>query len=516
MAINKELYKALEDVLGPENISSDPAITFTNSQFRVTPRFAAVVLPKDTKEVQAIVRLCNKYKTPYKASSTHWLIFGDAGTPQTIKIDLRRMNRILEINEKNMYAVVEPYVIYAELQAEVMKRGLLCNITGAGANCSALPLAAHANLGQLSISCSWGERNQLGFEWVTPDGEIVRSGALESLDEWFCGDGPGPSLRGIIRGDQTPLGGLGVYTQAAQKLYHWPGPTAFATEGVSPYYSSQMPPNFMIGYYHCPSVQLQEDAMMKIGEAEIGFIVMGYNISMVLANMATSNIEERELASKWAPQVQGPGFIVAIAGNSAGDFEYKKMTLEKIVEKCQGKPLALFDDPKVAASFMYRYTRPTSSIRECFRYNGGPEGGGFAAGAISNSSDSYPLMNRFVQTLAPIKADYIKKGYLVEQSPHPPVMQIMENGHGGHCELLVQGIDTSSTEAINEIGKFNDVIQKTLVEGHFGTGYAAGNAEHDYFGPHTSNYHIWMRKVKKTFDPNAASDENFYISAGDQ
>ena len=516
MAIDKELYKALEDVLGPENISSDPAITFTNSQFRVTPRFAAVVLPEDTKEVQAIVRLCNKYRTPYKASSTHWLIFGDAGTPQTIKIDLRRMNRILEINEKNTYAVVEPYVIYAELQAEVMKRGLLCNITGAGANCSALPLAAHANLGQLSVSCSWGERNQLGFEWVTPDGEIVRSGALESLDEWFCGDGPGPSLRGIIRGDQTPLGGLGVYTKAAQKLYHWPGPTAFDAEGVSPRYSSQMPPNFMIGYYHCPSVQLQEDAMMKIGEAEIGFIVMGYNISMVLANMATSNIEERELARKWAPQVQGPGFIVAIAGNSAGDFEYKKMTLEKIVEECQGKPLALFDDPQVAASFLYRYTRPTSSIRECFRYNGGPESGGFAAGAISNSSDAYPLMNKFVQTLASIKADYIRKGYLVEQSPHPPVMQIMENGHGGHCELLVQGINTGSTEGVSEIGKFNEIIQKTLVEGHFGTGYAAGDAEHDYFGPHTSNYHVWMRKVKKTFDPNAASDENFYISARDQ
>ena len=34
------------------------------------------------------------------------------------------MNRIIEINEKNMYAVVEPYVISAQLQAELMKRGL--------------------------------------------------------------------------------------------------------------------------------------------------------------------------------------------------------------------------------------------------------------------------------------------------------------------------------------------------------------------------------------------------------
>ena len=134
------------------------------------------------------------------------------------------MNRILEINEKNMYAVVEPYVIYAQLQAELMKRGLNCNITGAGSNCSGLPLAAHANLGHLSLSGSYGERNLLAAEWVTPEGEIVRLGSLGSLGEWFCGDGPGPSLRGSLRGNVMPLGGLGVYTKAAQKVYHWPGP----------------------------------------------------------------------------------------------------------------------------------------------------------------------------------------------------------------------------------------------------------------------------------------------------
>jgi hypothetical protein len=33
------------------------------------------------------------------------------------------------------------HVIYSELQAELMKRGV-CNITGAGSNCSALPMAA--------------------------------------------------------------------------------------------------------------------------------------------------------------------------------------------------------------------------------------------------------------------------------------------------------------------------------------------------------------------------------------
>jgi len=53
-------------------------------------------------------------------------------SPGIILLDLRRMNRIIEINEKNMYAVVEPYVISAQLQAELMKRGFHFNVKGAG------------------------------------------------------------------------------------------------------------------------------------------------------------------------------------------------------------------------------------------------------------------------------------------------------------------------------------------------------------------------------------------------
>ena len=48
------------------------------------------------------------------------------------------MDRILEIDEKNMFAVIEPYVIAATLQAEAMKVGLNCHMIGAGASCSPL------------------------------------------------------------------------------------------------------------------------------------------------------------------------------------------------------------------------------------------------------------------------------------------------------------------------------------------------------------------------------------------
>ena len=73
-----------------------------------SPLFEAVILPQTTEEIQRIVKLCNKFKIQYKASSTGWGSYNDATAPGCIKLDLRRMNRIIEFNEKNMYAVVEP------------------------------------------------------------------------------------------------------------------------------------------------------------------------------------------------------------------------------------------------------------------------------------------------------------------------------------------------------------------------------------------------------------------------
>lgn len=131
MALSKEVYQEYEDVVGAENICDDPAIMPAYH----SNELAAVILPKDTVEVQAIVKLCNKHKIQFGAVCTDWTGVFPKGS---LYIDLRRMNHIIEINEKNMYAVVEPYVISAELQAELFKRGLNFCIKGSGTNCTAM------------------------------------------------------------------------------------------------------------------------------------------------------------------------------------------------------------------------------------------------------------------------------------------------------------------------------------------------------------------------------------------
>ena len=513
MALKRDFYKALEDILGPQYVSDDPVITETYANvvragLPVEPRFEAITLPDSTEQVQAIVRLCNKHKVQYKASSTGWL-YSDPGGPNCIKIDLRRMNRILEINEKSMYAVVEPYVIGAQLQAELMKRGLNCNLTGAGSNCSALPLAAHVNLGHLSQSGSYGERNQLALEWVTGDGEIVRLGSLGTNNEWFCGDGPGPSLRGIVRGNTMPLGGLGVYTKAAQKIFHWPGPATFPMEGVSPKYKpAYIPPGFMIRYMSFKTLDAMIDAVLKIGEAEIATELMCFNAAMMAANLATKNMEEeREIFKNFESDVLGPGFMVLIAANSLRDLEYKKRVLETIVEETGGKYLKAVEDPENEGGYIWRYFRETGSIKETGRVLA-PQAGMVGGG------DSFPLMSYFIKSCSRLKERLIKDGSLYDDGT-APFIQSIEHGHTGHGEILAR-ISLKAKDPVGVTRAINNGSNAISIKEFFGVPqHVWSDALHDMYGPHASNYHLWLRKIKKTFDPNGASESSTYITAED-
>jgi glycolate oxidase len=514
MALKRDIYRALEDVVGSENISEDPVILDSYAwrscliagPVKFVPRFEAVTLPIKTEEVQAIVKLCNRYKIQFKAGSTHWGIYNDPGGPGVVKIDLRRMNRILEINEKNMYAVVEPYVIGAQLQAEVMKKGLICNITGAGSNCSALPLAAHQGIGHLSQSLSYGERNQLALEWVTPDGEIVRLGSLAAIGEWFCGDGPGPSLRGIVRGNTMPLGGLGVYTKAAQKVYHWPGPPTFPIEGVSPHYKpSQVPPYFSYRYISFPSLEKLTEAVYKLGKNEIAFEVMGFNPGMMASNIATSNEEDRKIYKQFSELVQGPGTVVIIAGNSPRDFEYKERVLQQIMEENNGKLLEPVDDPEINGGALWRCIRITGSIRETCRATGvfGGEVGG---------TDVFSLMRDYIVQSAPLKADLISKGLILDDGIKP-FTQSIEHGHQGHAETLTRYF-SQNAESAKAGGELFMGVNKLAIKNHYGVpAHVWSDAIHDMYGQHANNYTKWLRRIKKTFDPNAASESSHYISA---
>ena len=84
-----------------------------------------VVLPGEVHEVSAIARLCHETGTPLmpRGGGTGY-VGGAVPSRGGVVLALDRFNRILEIDEANLLAVVEPNVVTGDLQEAVEARGL--------------------------------------------------------------------------------------------------------------------------------------------------------------------------------------------------------------------------------------------------------------------------------------------------------------------------------------------------------------------------------------------------------
>ena len=74
---------------------------------------SAAVAPDSAEQVQAVMRIANEYKIPmYPVSTGRNLGYGGSAPvlSGSVVLDLKRMNRVLEVNEANAYALVEPGV----------------------------------------------------------------------------------------------------------------------------------------------------------------------------------------------------------------------------------------------------------------------------------------------------------------------------------------------------------------------------------------------------------------------
>src|SRR4029453_12190551 len=138
----------------------------------------AVVLPANTHEVAAVVQLCATHRVP--------IVPRGAGTGYTggavpmhggIVISLERMNRILEIDEANLVAIVEPHVITGDLQAAVEKVGLFYPPDPASLKESVIGgNVAECAGGPRAFKYGTTKQYVLGLEAVLPTGEIVQTG----------------------------------------------------------------------------------------------------------------------------------------------------------------------------------------------------------------------------------------------------------------------------------------------------------------------------------------------------
>jgi len=357
MPLNKDFYRALEDVVGARNVSADPAVTENYRCITAqssahygpvntrTPLPLAVALPGSTEEVRQVIRLCNKYKVEFKAASTFWAAMAYVGSDNAIQIDMCRMDNIT-IDAKNMYAVIEPFAIGATVQAEAMKNGLNCNIAGVGCSSSVLAgTSGWVGFGPSSISMGIASENLLGAEWVLPNGEIIRTGTLGADGEWFCGEGPGPSPRAIFRGWTGAAGTMGVCTRIAIRLHPWPGPKWLPTRGAAPLYRADGLDNVRAYTICFPDWDAYARGFQLFYEADICYLahrqfnMFGRDIKTAMVEI----INHPELQFRDIPRLVNDPYIkeqneqmkvdvqIVMVGLTERDLDYKEKALDAIL-----------------------------------------------------------------------------------------------------------------------------------------------------------------------------------------
>lgn len=117
-------------IVGGENVSDDPEIldAYSKDESFAAPRKPkAVVRPKNTEEVQELVRWANQTATPLVPVSSGPPRFRGDTVPAeggAVVVDLSRMKRIIRIDRRNRMVIIEPGVTFSEIQPELAKEGL--------------------------------------------------------------------------------------------------------------------------------------------------------------------------------------------------------------------------------------------------------------------------------------------------------------------------------------------------------------------------------------------------------
>ena len=512
--LSRKAFQKLEEAVGRENVSCEPAVldtyawqpTINDNPSKWVFRPAAVVLPASVEEVQETVRICNKHGLKFKAFSTGWGVYSGPTSENVVQIDMRRMNRIIEIDEKNMFAVIEPYVSGAQLQAEAMKLGLNTHIIGAGPACSPLASATSGwGMGWDSVYMSSSARNILGVEWVLPDGELLNMGAPGSVNEWFSGDGPGPSLRGIMRGASGTLGGLGVFTKCAVKLYNWPGPSQLVSEGLLlDSRIKNMPGNFKFYICFFPDKNSIAKAAYDLGDEELGYLFfktasaayLNSAIPALLKKIArTRNIRgilDRTL--KWS-------FMVMLAGNSEGETSYMEEVFNTIIDKSGGFSIEMLKVPAVGSMLLMNFLR-VSAVPMVFR----------TGGAFSNSlvrGETWDTQLNWAEDVAGIKKRWAEKDAICDNLGDNPFTAVYENNMWAQCENIIQ-YDNSRED---HVGGLQDLL-KELTDKAVNTTMeplaSKDSSQRKQISPLLFEFNRWQQKISAVFDTGRAADTGMY------
>lgn len=212
------ILKQFKKIVGEGNVETSKMSLYSYS-YDATPKFQhtpdAVVTPNSTEEIAAIVKICNENKIPVtpRGSGTN-LSAGTTPLKGGVVLLLNKLNKILEIDEQNLTATVQPGVITQDLITTVKEKGLLYPPDPSSMNISTIGGNINENSGGLR-GLKYGVTRDyvLGLKIVLPNGDIIETGGKLAKDV------AGYDLTRLFIGSE---GTLGVITEAILKLVPLP------------------------------------------------------------------------------------------------------------------------------------------------------------------------------------------------------------------------------------------------------------------------------------------------------
>jgi glycolate oxidase len=198
------LHQQLRGILGHDGVLTAPSdlLVYECDGYTIEKNKPdVVVFPNSTEQIVRIVKLCNELDVPFlpRGAGTS-LAGGCLPVGGGVMITLTRMKRILEVNTRDRFAVVEPGVVNLWLTNHLKSQGyhFAPDPSSQGA-CTIGGNVATNSGGPHTLKYGVTVNHVLGLEIVLPDGRVVQTGGP-------IPDNPGYDLTGVIVGSEGTFG----------------------------------------------------------------------------------------------------------------------------------------------------------------------------------------------------------------------------------------------------------------------------------------------------------------------
>ena len=300
-----DILPLLAEILGEAQVVSNPentAVYTRDHSFSVGKTPYAVVFPSCTAEVQAIVRLANEHRIPVVPRSSPVGLHG-AGIPHQrgILIDLKRMNQIIEIDERNWYAVIEPGVGFLDLHRELESRGFRpAKPFLDPPSASVVSSYMERNPSVTAADFTYGGDHVISYTVVSPTGETFTVGhpPLENTPA-SAPDGPGLNFYRIFQGAQ---GTLGIVTRMIVRVL-------------------PVPKRQKVFFFPCSSLPRTVEVIRRVQKYELGLECFAMNRLNWSAMALEESTGRRELLEKG----EYIGNRIAVAWDSAQITQFDEL-----------------------------------------------------------------------------------------------------------------------------------------------------------------------------------------------